>query len=606
MSYPSPKRLRLYRLLLSFAGGVGLGINLFVTHNDPMQRFALFVYSLPIFVASLSYVSEWVRTHVRAGVLGVAYAVTMLDLTKIAMNGIAEGPIWMTLLIICSMVAIGVFAARWQEVIWFGGSILGLLAVFYALEWVAARDITVVATATAIGTGALAIVTSVRVEAVETLHAINADLVRARDQSEAHRIEAEQATQIKSEFLATMSHELRTPLNGVIGMADLLELSRLDAEQRENVQTIHTSANALLRIVGDVLDFSKIEAGKIDIETVPMEPAGAARNAVRVMQLEAREKGLELKVRVDESVPVRVLSDPSRVEQILLNLLSNAVKFTSSGSVDLLVDSVAAGSDVILSYRVRDTGVGLTPAERSRIFDSFTQADASTTRQYGGTGLGLTISLNLAQLLGGCIEVESEKGVGSTFTLRIRCALPGAEADDVLAVTADSPALEPPRELRVLVVDDNLVNPRLALHLLERLGHSADAVSDAASGLETLSASAVPYDAVLMDIHMPGMDGYAAAQQIAERAGDAAPFVALLTADAAPDPDAFERSRAHAFAVKPIRLEALRDLLSGTFFDSHAARRAHVGFDYRTTYRADKRKVSSASEVLNGPIPLAD
>ena len=583
MADSSTRRLLVYRFLLACAGVSGVGVNLLV--SQPGRRtttiVGIVVYVLPLVVLALTYVSRYVRRHTRALAIGIAYLVSALDLTKIALFSIADVPMWMGMIVLSCVSLIGVFARRWQEVAAYGMFALGLIVWYRLSGWIDGEGTTIIVIATMVGAVTMSIAAHTRIGAERSLIDSNSSLALALEEAEQLRDTAERAARTKSEFLATMSHEIRTPLNGVIGMADLLVDSPLDSEQTESVETIRTSADALLSIIGDVLDFSKIEAGRVEIESIPMEPERVARTAVRVVRVAAHAKGLALRLHVADDVPDFVLGDPNRLGQVLLNLLSNAVKFTESGSVTLSL-AVEPSAEVLV-FAVEDTGIGMTADACATIFDSFTQADASTTRQYGGTGLGLTISARLAELMGGSLSVESAPGAGSTFTARVRY-LPVAVAKPPRAPISMSDG--PP--MRILIADDNAVNLKVAVRMAERLGHLAVTVGDGQSAVDAARDAAQPYDVVLMDVHMPGMDGYAAARLIADEVDTGGPFIALLTADAVPDPEAFAHSRASAFATKPLRIDALRDLLSRGSLHSDAARAAHVGFDDRPPDRADE------------------
>jgi len=388
------------------------------------------------------------------------------------------------------------------------------------------------------------------VEAQGRLEGLNQELVSARDA-------AESGGRARSEFLAVMSHEVRTPMNAVIGMTTLLLDTDLTEEQRAFVETIRTSGEALLTILNDALDYSKIDAGRVEIESLSFNPASDARQVIDLMHAQAAARRNTLTLTVAENVPKAVRSDPGRVRQVLLNLVSNALKFTEGGAVTVKVAYERRGkAKLVLS--VRDTGIGMTPEVQRQLFRPFTQADASTTRRFGGTGLGLAISHRLASLLGGSLTVESEPGVGSTFTLRVPVTLVRNREE----TPHPSPtSLAPGPALRILVAEDNAVNQKVIALMLGRLGHRVDTVANGAEAIAAVERA--PYDVVLMDVQMPEIDGIAATRAIrAMPAHRRVPIVALTANVFAEDRVRCTEAGMTDFLAKPVRREALVTLLA--------------------------------------------
>ena len=387
-----------------------------------------------------------------------------------------------------------------------------------------------------------------------TMRALVTEFEAKNEELETMAEKAARLAETKGAFLATMSHEIRTPVNGILGTSELLLESNLDSDQAELAQTINVSADTLLALINDILDFSKLEANKVEFEEVSIELERWMRETLEMVRRGRPKDQVHISGWVDPELPSHILGDPVRLRQILLNLASNAVKFTEEGSVEVQIGRQGE----LLRLEVRDTGIGMRPEVVDKLFTPFTQADASTTRRFGGTGLGLAISKRLIDGMGGTVDVRSEVGAGSLFTVHLPLRVAYGSEDE----SREAPDFLPEQfDLRILVADDSSVNRMVARRMFAKLGCEVDLAANGREAIERIRATR--YDVVFMDMQMPELDGLEATRQILSDQTVSPPAIVALSANAfAEDRQRCREVGMVDFVAKPVRILDLRTALA--------------------------------------------
>ena len=379
------------------------------------------------------------------------------------------------------------------------------------------------------------------------------ELIRSKEMAEA-------SAQAKASFLANVSHEIRTPMNGIIGMIDILKRTPLTEEQHEYIDIIGISGENLLMIINDVLDFSKIEAGQITFEHIRFNLCDEVNEVIKILRYKAVQKGLDLSFEIAPDVPQLLIGDPLRLKQVLINLCNNAIKFTEEGYVHVFVKLVKLSENAVrLHVEVQDTGIGISKENQSKLFKSFSQAEASTTRKFGGTGLGLAISKNLVQMMGGEIGINSEEGKGAIFYFEAEFGIGEEELTEKETQILEE-SVRDDRTLKILLAEDNVINQKVAILNLQKLGHSVIVVSDGIQAVDAFLKESP--DVVFMDVQMPNMDGVEATTKIREwekanNVSNRVPIVAMTANILKSDKDLFVAAGMDDYLGKPFNVSEL-------------------------------------------------